>query len=106
MACLVWFARRHDGENFIIYGCEYNHVKSGNIRIGHGHGYSLCLWHHRRQPQPNTPQDGMDFKMLTRVYGPSLLDGSRLFHEIYGTDSELIEQQTQQLVSVDGEGQQ
>lgn len=28
------------------------------------------------------------------IYGPSLMDGSRTFHETYGTDDELIDQQT------------
>ncbi len=31
---------------------------------------------------------------MREIYGPSLMDGSRTFHETYGTDDELIEQQT------------
>lgn len=94
MACLVWFEGKHRAADFIIFGVEYNHVKSGNIRISHAHGYGLCLWHHRCRAQDHTPQQYMDPRMLERVYGPSLAQGSRTFHQTYGSDAELIERQT------------
>ena len=87
MACEVWaeqFGRRCDGG-----GCDYNHAKSGNIRRGHMQGYALCGYHHRR-----IPFDGYTHADMRFSFGPSLMDGSRLFHETYGPDDELIELQT------------
>ncbi|WP_369916517.1 Ref family recombination enhancement nuclease [Xanthomonas sp. NCPPB 3005] len=72
-----------------VVGCDYNHAKSGNVRRGHMAGYALCVWHHRRHPM-----EGVSMAAMRAKYGPSLMDGSRLFHETYGTDDELIEQQT------------
>lgn len=65
--------------------CEYDHSKSGNIRRGHGQGFASCSWHHRR-----IVGEGWTFAQMTEHFGPSLLDGSRLFHETYGSDDELI----------------
>jgi hypothetical protein len=31
---------------------------------------------------------------MRQIYGPSLMDGSRTFHETYGSDDELITNQT------------
>ncbi|MNM21171.1 hypothetical protein D3C81_315290 [compost metagenome] len=74
----------------VVYGCDYNHAKSGNRRRGHLFGYALCVWHHRRHPQ-----EGKTLAQTREIYGPSLMDGSRVFHETYGSDDELIDQQTQ-----------
>lgn len=95
IACLIRFEGKHRAEQFVIFGGEYNHVKSGNIRIGHGAGYCMCQWHHKGHAQPGTPQEHMGPRMLERVYGPSLADGSRLFQDTYGTHEQLIEKQTQ-----------
>lgn len=81
MACLA--------PELVVIGCDYNHAKSGNVRRGHLFGYALCAWHHRRHPL-----EGNTFAWMRAIYGPSLLDGSRVFHETYGSDDELIEQQT------------
>ncbi|WP_258190336.1 MULTISPECIES: Ref family recombination enhancement nuclease [unclassified Stenotrophomonas] len=52
-------------------------------------GYALCKWHHVRHPM-----EGNTFATMRQIYGPSLLDGSRTFHETYGSDDELIANQT------------
>jgi len=89
MACLSLVTQQLLQPRLVVYGCDYNHAKSGNIRRGHSFGYALCIWHHRRHPLGRN-----SFATMREVYGPSLMDGSRLFQETYGTDDELIEQQT------------
>lgn len=89
MACLVLNVAGLLNPFQVVYGCDYNHAKSGNKRRGHLFGYALCVWHHRRHPQ-----EGKTLAQTREVYGPSLMDGSRVFHETYGSDDDLIEQQT------------
>lgn len=89
MACLSLVTRELLEPGLVVYGCDYNHAKSGNVRRGHAFGYALCKWHHMRHPL-----EGNTFATMRHIYGPSLLDGSRVFHETYGTDDELIAQQT------------
>ncbi|UXB21938.1 hypothetical protein K7566_09630 [Stenotrophomonas maltophilia] len=40
------------------------------------------------------PLEGSTFATMRQIYGPSLMDGSRTFHETYGSDDELIANQT------------
>lgn len=83
--CLIWYrAGNMEREQVATIG-DYNHTKSGNKRRGHRHGFMGCLWHHRGRVE-----DGWSHKTMRAIYGPSLMDGSRLFHETYGTDDELI----------------
>ncbi len=89
MACLALVMQQLLQPSLVVYGCDYNHAKSGNVRRGHAFGYALCKWHHMRHPL-----EGNTFATMRQIYGPSLLDGSRVFHETYGTDDELIAQQT------------
>lgn len=63
----------------------YDHSKSGNIRRGHAFGFASCDWHHQR-----IKPDNWTFAGMTQHFGPSLMDGSRLFRETYGSDDELI----------------
>lgn len=67
------------------YGCDYHHLKSGNIRRGHRFGIGLCGWHHRGLLWGN-----LSHEQMRDVCGPSLMDGSRLFHETYGSDDEML----------------
>lgn len=89
MACLALVTQQLLEPSLVVYGCDYNHAKSGNVRRGHAYGFALCTWHHRRHPI-----GGNIFATMREIYGPSLMDGSRVFHETYGTDDELIAQQT------------
>ncbi len=89
MACLSLVLQQLLEPGLVVYGCDYNHAKSGNLRRGHLFGFALCKWHHMRHPL-----EGNTFATMRQIYGPSLMDGSRTFHETYGTDDELIEQQT------------
>lgn len=95
--CVACYVRAQEGlmpSEYIAVVSDYNHTKSGNIRRGHGKGYALCLWHHKRQIEV----DGWTFAQMTEVFGVSLLDGSRLFHEAYGSDDDLILLQDQLLL--------
>ncbi len=94
IACHVW-AKTHPWIR-AIHGCDYHHLKSGNIRRGHRFGIGLCGWHHRRLPLAGILPNHM---ALTR--GPSLMDGSRKFHETYGTDDELLKIQDELIGWVD-----
>ena len=89
MACLALQMKDLLEPTLVVYGCDYNHAKSGNLRRGHAFGYALCKWHHMRYPM-----EGNTFATMRQIYGPSLLDGSRTFRETYGSDDELIDQQT------------
>lgn len=73
-------------------GCDYQHMKYGNIRMGHMYGYALCPWHHRR-----VPLEGMTPKEMVSEYGPSLMDGGKTFARAYGSEQELWERQNQLL---------
>lgn len=74
----------------MFVGGDYHHVKSGNIRRGHAFGFCLCGWHHRGLIPDFYSGAVADMRA---AWGPSLMDGSRLFHSIYGSDDELIELQ-------------
>ncbi|MGY6085132.1 Ref family recombination enhancement nuclease [Stenotrophomonas sp. SM006] len=89
MACLALQMQQLLEPELVVYGCDYNHTKSGNVRRGHMEGYALCKWHHMRYPM-----EGNTFATMRQIYGPSLMDGSRTFHETYGSDDELIANQT------------
>lgn len=65
---------------------EYHHCLSGNKRRGHRFGYALCVGHHRGVFE-------IPYTQWKQQYGPSLARESKLFHELYGTDDELIEMQ-------------
>lgn len=102
VACAMWAATGGMPNDHIMLGCEYNHAKSGNIRIGHDAGYGLCQWHHQRHPLT-----GWSARAMRAHFGPSLMDGSALFHATYGTDDDLIALQNAILSAVhDGPAQE
>ena len=84
--CLVWAGDGHMPVADVANCCDYDHSKSGNIRRGHRYGFASCLWHHRGR----VPDDWTHQRMRLH-YGPSRMDGSRLFHDTYGSEDELIE---------------
>ncbi|WDS36223.1 Ref family recombination enhancement nuclease [Pseudoxanthomonas sp.] len=87
--CLIWKESGKAPANFWPQiGGDYHHTKSGNIRRGHRFGFCNCGWHHRGLLDFACTHDEM-----RQHYGPSLMDGSRLFHETYGSDDELIARQ-------------
>ena len=96
MACMVRHERWGMSAWRIQFGGDYHHLKSGNIRRGHRYGINLCGWHHVRQPIA-----GMSHAETANKYGPSLMDGSRLFHAEYGSDDELLKMQDELIGWVD-----
>jgi RecA-dependent nuclease len=98
-ACLACYVHSWNGEmpvEYIVFGCDYNHCKSGNIRRGHMFGFALCPWHHRAVPGDDGP------RAMLKMYGPSLAHGSRTFREFYGSDDELIDLQTELIKTNEG----
>lgn len=57
----------------------------------------LCLYHHMGRPFP-----GLSLQEMRREYGPSLAEGSKPFHQRFGTNSELLAYQNE-LLSGDNE---
>lgn len=86
MACEVLRATGLSGCD--MEGCDYHHIKSGNIRRGHMYGVGLDSWHHR-----GIPFDGMSAKQMRVLFGPSLMDGGKKFAAVFGTDEELLQRQ-------------
>lgn len=92
MACMV-LVERGELRAWKAQGpCDYHHLKSGNIRRGHDFGIALCGWHHR-----GLADFGCSSAEMRDEYGPSLMDGSRLFHNTFGTDDELLERQNKMI---------
>lgn len=86
--CLSLHRQGRLEESDVFVGGDYDHKKSGNVRRGHMAGFCSCAWHHRAHPW-----QGMAHAAMRARFGPSLMDGSRLFRETYGTDDELIDLQ-------------
>lgn len=84
--CLVWARAGNMPIEHVAKVCQYDHSKSGNIRRGHDKGFASCIWHHLGRLE----SDGWTHKSMREHFGPSLMDGSRLFHETYGSDDDLI----------------
>lgn len=59
---------------------DIHHLKAGNMRRGHQYTIGACKWHHLAWP--------VDTAYFNP--GPSIADGSRTFHEHYGSDDFLL----------------
>jgi hypothetical protein len=71
---------------------EAHHLLSGGRRIGHEATVGLCIWHHRAQPfWGHSSQECRDY------YGPSLAEGSKPFHQEFGSDAQLLASQNEML---------
>lgn len=77
VACLIVTGKQFSG-------CDAHHLLSGGRRIGHLATIGLCQWHHRGIAE------FFSHAHLRECLGPSLMDGSKLFREAYGTDEELM----------------
>ena len=65
---------------------EVHHLLSGNKRRGHMFTIPLCAWHHRGHIGPLWTK-----RYAREMLGPSLADGSKPFHSMFGTDDELLQ---------------
>lgn len=97
--CLSMYRQGRISEDEVFVGGDYDHKKSGNIRRGHMFGFCSCAWHHRGHPW-----GALAHAHMRAVWGPSLMDGSRLFRETYGSDDELISLQRRILEGEPWEG--
>jgi hypothetical protein len=64
---------------------EVHHLLSGGRRRGHMFTIGLCVWSHRGEPFW-----GCTHAEMRNHYGPSLAEGSKPFHEAFGSDEELL----------------
>lgn len=75
-------------EGLIFVRCgtvEVHHTLSGNKRRGHEFTMPLGQWHHRGEPLPDYTK-----AQMREQFGPSLAEGSKPFHERYGSDEEIM----------------
>jgi hypothetical protein len=91
MPCLSWAQQGRMPLAHVAEGVSYDHKKRGNLRIGHMSGFGSCAWHHFGHPG-----NGWTAKAMREHFGPSLMDGGKLFTAAYGSDAELIALQASQ----------
>lgn len=87
--CMACSVLRESGQQIHgADGCDYHHLLRGGRRRGDRFGIGLCAWHHR-----GVPDWGCTAPEMRVAFGPSLMDGSKLFHAAYGSDDELLARQ-------------
>lgn len=74
---------------------EVHHLLSGGRRRGHMFTIGLCAWSHRAYVW----HDGITHAYCRKVYGPSLAEGSRPFHNEFGSDDYLLQLQEEFLTA-------
>lgn len=84
--CCLQLGLEHDPDGPMV---EAHHLLEGGIRRGHGFTVGLCSWHHRGRLSIN----GWTLAMQREYLGPALSEGSVPFHERWGNDEALLEQQ-------------
>ncbi len=72
---------------------------AGQRRRGDDCSVSLCRWHHR-----GILPIGMDRYKAQTIYGPSLTDGSKLFHQVFPDDDTLLAMTNARLANLSMEG--
>lgn len=93
VACEAWGERIDCPPLFVaVWGCDFHHLLSGGVRIGHLWGVGLCGWHHDRRLDL-----GFSHDFMRRNFGPSLRCGSKTFRVTYGSDAELLARQDESL---------
>lgn len=93
-ACIQW--QDITGNYCDNDGCDYHHLLSGGRRRGHRFGVGLCAYHHR-----GVPIHGYRDTEMRAYFGPSLMDGSKVFREAFGTDDEMLANQDKRIVWTD-----
>jgi hypothetical protein len=95
MACII--QQEKTGNYCDNDGCDYHHMLMGGRRRGHRFGIALCAHHHRK-----VPLDGYRTTEMVCYFGPSLMDGSKAFHQAYGSDDDLLKLQDELIGWQDG----
>lgn len=86
LPCLA--CRKQFAQDFYYLQCgvtEGHHTLSGGRRRGHKFVVPLGSWHHRGVAIP-----GVSGARMEELYGPSLANGSKPFHEAFGSDADLL----------------
>lgn len=73
------------------FPAEIHHLLDGGVRIGHSATIGLCPWHHRGV----STSIGMTMVSCEQMYGPSLVQGSKRFKEVYGSNDDLLKLQNE-----------
>lgn len=68
--------------------CEIHHLVMPGKRLGHRFTVGLCAWHHRAFVAL-----GEMVEALRGLLGPSLAEGSKPFHAMFGSDAALLSYQ-------------
>lgn len=92
IACLVRAGQGLMPDMYIQHGCDAHHLLSGGRRRGHDATIALCPWHHRAVATEHQPAP-----LLRGIFGPSLMNGAKVFRDAYGTDEELLQLQEELL---------
>jgi hypothetical protein len=64
---------------------EAHHLLSGGRRRGHDQCIPLGKWHHQ-----GIPWQTLTSRQMNESFGPSLANGSKPFHAMFGSDDELL----------------
>lgn len=83
--CLSWSMQGCMPVDDVAQGGDWDHKKHAGLRRGHGAGFLSCKWHHMGHPG-----EGWTAQQMRAHFGPSLMDGSKLFTRAYGSDDYLI----------------
>lgn len=87
--CIIWAEKGKMPRARVFLVAGWDHSLSGGIRVGHLHGFASCNWHH----QGLIIDTGISATETRKLYGPSKVDGSKPFHEAYGSEEALIHRQ-------------
>lgn len=79
LGCIVTLRRTHT-----FCPTEVHHIVEGNRRLGHWYSLPLSVWYHR-----GICYAGMSEREMIRLYGHSLVHGSKLFEQDHGTEKRL-----------------
>jgi len=97
LGCVACHLRMKNGPRHPLFTgycgpVEFHHLISGGIRVGHLWGVALGKWHHQaRILEPLT------HRLMRDGFGPSLAEGSKTFHRVFGSDAELLDFQDELL---------
>jgi hypothetical protein len=93
IGCLACLKNREIGRasaTLVQRRLEIHHLLSGGRRIGHEATICLCHFHHQGKFLPYVDYS---YTAQAAAFGPSLEREPRHFHELYGTDDELLARQ-------------
>jgi hypothetical protein len=90
VACLKNQEVGRASATLVLRRLEIHHLISGGRRIGHHATICLCHFHHQAKFLPYVDYG---YQAQAAAFGPSLEREPRRFHDMYGTDEELLARQ-------------